>query len=361
MNPSHPILLLYLTLPGILDWLGSWHFAQPYLLLLLLLIPIMSWLKGGRNRQPAFLYSSVQLVKGIIGITRSSAGSMLLKIRWLAIALLIIALAQPQRRLSETTIHSSGVDIVVALDMSGSMNAEDEGFELNGEQSTRFLIARDVLKKFINKRPFDRIGLVIFGAQAYVVVPPTLDHDFLTSNLERMEIGMPGFDESRTAIGSAIATSLNRLRDLKSKSKIVVLMTDGGNNSGSVPPLTASEAAQALGIKIYTIGVGTRGQSKIWTGQYDFSGRKIKQTIQADLDEETLGKIAEMTHAKYYSADSTDTLKKIYADIDRLERTDVEVKKYSQYDEKYHIPLIAGMFLVLLEVILNNTIWRRLP
>ncbi len=245
--------------------------AHPYALLLLLLLPVLMWLKGRHGRQPAFLYSSVQLVKGIVGITRSRAGGMLLKLRWLALALLIVALAQPRLTLSETQIKASGVDIVVALDMSGSMNAEDDGFVLNGEQTTRFLLARDVLKKFVAKRPNDRLGLVIFAAHAYVVVPPTLDHDFLLENLDRMAVDMEGFDNRSTAIGSALATAVNRLRDLQSKSKIVILMTDGENNAGKIPPLTAAEAAQALGVKVYTIGVGTRGQAHMtYSEQFGF-------------------------------------------------------------------------------------------
>ena len=279
------------------------YFAHPLMLLLLLALPVLAWFKGRRSRQPpAFLYSSVQLVKGIIGITRSNAGSILLKLRWLALALFIIALAQPRFVLSQTRVSASGVDIVVALDLSGSMDAEDEGFELNGQQASR-----------------------------------------------------------STAIGSALSTSLNRLRDLKAKSKIVILMTDGVNNSGKIPPLTAAEAAKALGIKVYTIGVGTRGTARIWTHQYDFSGRKIYQQIPVDVDEDTLTKIADMTGAKYYRADSSETLKKIYADIDRLEKTDEEVKKYTQYNELFPWAISTGMFFLLLEAILNHTVWRRLP
>lgn len=337
-------------------------FAHPYLLLLLLLLPVLAWLKSKRGRQPAFLYSSVQLVKGIIGITRSNAGGILLKMRWLAMAFFIVALAQPRFSQSETKINASGVDIVVALDMSGSMAAEDDGFVLNGEQATRFIIARDVLKKFITKRPSDRLGLVIFATHAYVVVPPTLDHDFLSANLERMDMdSMQGFDNRSTAIGSALSTSMNRLRDLKSKSKIIILMTDGQNNAGKIPPLTAAEAAQALGIKVYTIGVGTRGEARIFTGQRDFGGHKVYQKIAVDVDEETLGTIAKMTGGKYYRADSTETLNKIYTDIDRLEKTDAEVKKYTQYAELFPWAILPGLFLVLLEVILSNTIWRKLP
>ncbi len=331
------------------------------MLLLLLFLPVLAWFKGKHGRQPAFLYSSVQLVKGIIGITRSSAGSMLLKLRWLALACFIVAMAQPRLMLSETKVSASGVDIVVALDLSGSMDAEDEGFELNGQQASRFAIAKDVLKKFITKRPNDRLGLVIFATHAFVVVPPTLDHDFLAANLERLDMNMEGFDDRSTAIGSALSTSLNRLRDLKSKSKIVILMTDGENNSGKVPPLTAAEAAQALGIKVYTIGVGTRGEARIFTGRTDPWGRKEYQKIPVDVDEDTLTKIANMTNAKYYRADSSDTLRKIYADIDRLEKTDVEVKKYTNYTEFFQWVVVSGLFVLLLEVILSNTIWRKLP
>ena len=325
------------------------------------MLPVLAWLKGRRGRQPAFLYSSVQLVKGIIGITRSSAGSILLKLRWLALALFIVALAQPRLVLSETKVSASGVDIVVALDLSGSMDAEDDGFVLNGQQASRFAIAKDVLKKFIDQPPNDRLGLVIFATHAFVAVPPTLDHDFLSANLERLDVDMEGFDNHATAIGSALSTSLNRLRDLKSKSKIVILMTDGENNAGKVPPLTAAEAAQALGVKVYTIGVGTRGQARIWTRQYDFAGRKVYQQIPVDVDEETLNKIANMTGGKYYRADSSETLKKIYADIDRLEKTDAEVKKYTQYNELFPWAIVPGMFFLLLEAILSHTIWRKLP
>jgi Ca-activated chloride channel family protein len=337
------------------------NFEHPWILLLLLILPLLAWLKGKRGRQPAFLYSSVQLVKSIIGINRSYAGSILLKLRWLALAFFIIALAMPRSILDEARVKASGIDIVVALDMSGSMMAEDQGFILNGQQTTRFGLAKDELQKFISKRPNDRLGLVIFATQAYVVVPPTLDHDFLLENLDRLDIGMDGFDDHATAIGSAISTSLNRLRDLKSKSKIIILMTDGENNSGSVPPLTAAEAARALGVKIYTIGVGTRGTARIFTGQYSFSGQKIYQPIPVDVDEETLRKISDITGAKYYRADNTENLEKIYADINRLEKTDVEVKKYTRYTQLFPWPILAGLVLLLLEVILSHTVWRKLP
>jgi len=338
-------------------------FAHPWLLLLLLLLPVLAWLKGRSGRQPAFLYSSVQLVKGIIGITKSRAGRILMSLRWLALALFIIALAQPRFVLSETQVRASGIDIVVALDMSGSMAAEDDGFILNGQQASRYAIAKDVLQRFIDKRPNDRLGLVVFAAQAFVVVPPTLDHDFLSANLDRMDmesLAAQGFDNRATAIGSALSSSLNRLRDLKSKSKIVILMTDGQNNAGKVPPLTAAEAAQALKIKVYTIGVGTRGMAPF--PQMDpFTGLKVMVAMQVDIDEDTLKAIASKTGGKYYRADSTDTLRRIYDEIDQLEKTEVEVKKYVRVQELFHWLVLPGSLALLVELLLGNTIWRKLP
>src|SRR5258706_5513973 len=226
--------------------------AHPYMLLLLLLLPLMAWLKGKRGKPPAFVYSSVQLVRGILNVTQTRSGGFLSALRWLTLALFIVALAQPRLTKSETKINASGVDIVVALDMSGSMISED--FEVHGKRINRFNMAREVLKQFIEKRPNDRIGLVVFGSEAYISTPLTLDHDFLIQNLERLKIG--DIDQNRTAVGSALSSAVNRLREVKSKSKLVVLMTDGQNNSGKIQPLTAAEAAQTLCVKVYTIVVG---------------------------------------------------------------------------------------------------------
>src|SRR5206468_4026504 len=300
-------------------------FAHPWYLLLFLLLPILAWLKGKRGQESAFLYSSVQLVRPVANISQWSPGRVLLALRWLVLAVLIIALARPQLTRSETSVRASGVDIVMAIDLSGSMAAEDEGFKLRGQQANRVTIAKDVLQKFIEKRPNDRIGLVAFASRAYVAAPLTLDHDFLLQNLERLNLGSI---EDGTAIGSALSAAVNRLRELKSKSNIVILMTDGQNNAGKIQPLTAAEAAQTLGVKVYAIGVGTRGQARI--PGTDIFGRKIYHTIQADIDEETLQAIAKKTNGKYYRADNTQTLNKIYDEIDKLETTEVETKKYVQ-------------------------------
>ena len=244
----------------------------------------------------------------------------------------------------------------VAVDLSGSMASED--FELNHQRVDRLTIAKDVLQKFIEKRAADRIGLIAFAGRAYIASPLTLDHDFLLQNLERLHLGMI---EDRTAIGSALTSALNRLRDQKSKSKIVILMTDGQNNAGKVPPLTAADVAQTLQVKVYTIGVGKRGTAPFPVGVDPFSGKKIYRELPVDIDEETLGKIAERTGGKYFRADNSENLKKIYAEIDRLEKTDFEMKKYREYNELFGWVILAGLVVLLLEIILSQTVWRKLP
>jgi Ca-activated chloride channel family protein len=322
---------------------------------LLLLLPLLAWLKGKVGFQPAFLYSSVQLVRGITGITRSRAGAILAQMRWLALALFFIALARPQVGEGETKVTASGVDIVVAIDLSGSMSSED--FELQGQRVNRLAIAKDVLQKFVDRRPNDRIGLVAFARDAYIAAPLTLDHDFLLQNLERLEIATP--DRDGTAIGSALTAALNRLRELKSKSKMVILMTDGQNNAGNVPPLTAAEAAETLAVKVYTIGVGTRGMAPI--PFIDPFGRKRYDLQPVDIDEATLQQISRRTGGKYYRADKSETLRSIYDEIDRLEKTEAIVKKYQRYREMFPFVALPGLVLLLLEIILHHTVWRKLP
>jgi len=332
----------------------SLTFAHPWFLLLLLLLPVAAWWRARQGKPAALLYSSVQLVNSVANINRSGATRVLAALRWLALALFIVGLARPQLVESETAVKASGIDIVVAIDLSGSMEAED--FELNRKRVNRLVIAKDVLKKFVERRPGDRIGLVAFAGKAYVAAPLTLDHDFLQMNIERLELHTI---EDGTAIGSGLSASVNRLRDLKSKSKIVILMTDGVNNAGKVPPLTAAEAAQALGIKVYTIGVGTRGTAPMPTR--DVFGRKAYAQVEVDIDEKTLTAVAEKTGAEYYRADNTDTLRKIYDRIDKLEKTEVETKRYVHIKELFHWLVAPGLLLLTIEVLLGNTVWRKLP
>src|SRR6266850_6308187 len=331
-------------------------FAHPYWLLLLLILPVLAWLRGQRGKPAALLYSSAQLVRNFSGSHKSRAGRILMALRWLSVAFLSLALARPQLTQSETKVTASGVDIAVVIDLSGSMASEDPGFKIKGQQVNRLQIAKDVLKRFIDRRPNDRIGVVAFAGRAYIAGPLTLDHDFLVQNIDRLNLGSI---EDGTAIGSGLTTAINRLRDLKSKSKIVILMTDGQNNAGKVPPLTAAEAAQTLKVKVYTIGVGTRGMAPI--PYIDAFGRKRSKQQPVDIDEDTLTQIAKRTGGKYYRADKTETLRSVYDEIDQLEKTEVEVKKFQRYREVFAWAGLPGLTLLLLEIILNNTVWRKLP
>lgn len=330
-------------------------FAHPWFLLLLLVLPAVAWWRAREGKPAAFLYSSARLVSGVANIGASGAGRVLAAMRWLVLGLFIIGLARPQFVQSETSVKASGIDIVVAIDLSGSMESED--FQLKGERVNRLLIAKDVLSQFITRRPGDRIGLVAFAGKAYIAAPLTLDHSFLQLNIDRLELHQI---EEGTAIGAGLSAAVNRLRDLKSKSKIVILMTDGQNNAGKIPPLTAAEAAQALGVKVYTIGVGTRGTAPMPRG-VDFFGNKVYAQVPVDIDEKTLTEIAKKTGGEYFRADSTDTLRKIYDRIDKLEKSEVEVKKFLRVSELFHWVVSPALVVLLLELLLANTVWRKLP
>ena len=329
-------------------------FAHPWFLLLLLALPAVAWWRSRRGKDAAFLYSSVELARGVANIGRSGASRLLDALRWLAVALFVFGQARPQFVESETAVKASGVDIVVALDLSGSMESED--FRLAGKQVNRLAIAKDTLKKFIERRPNDRIGLVAFAGKAYIAAPMTLDHSFLQMNVERLQLHSI---EEGTAIGAGLAAAVNRLRELKSKSKIVILLTDGQNTVPKVPPLTAAEAAQSLGVKVYTIGVGTRGMAPF--PQVDPFGRKYYVQTKVDIDEATLQEIAKKTGGKYYRADRTETLNLIYDEIDKLEKTEVEVKRFLHIDELFAWTVLPGLGLLLLEVLLGHSVWRKLP
>jgi Ca-activated chloride channel family protein len=314
--------------------------------LLLLLLPLAAWLKGRRGQPPAFLYSSVKLVEGLTKARRSRAGAFLAAMRWLVLAVFIVALAQPRLANSHTEVKASGIDIVVALDLSGSMNTGD--YLVNGRQVSRYSIAKSVVKKFIGERPNDRIGLVVFAVQAFIASPMTLDHDFLIENLDRLEIGAIPWE--RTAIGDALSTAVNRLRELKSKSKIIILTTDGGNNSGNIEPLTAARAAAALGVKIYAIGLGNRDIVR----QMGLSDDYLP-------DEELLQQIAQLTGGRFYRANNTEQLQQIYGEIDKLEKTEAVVSKYTEFKELFPWLVMTGLALLLLELAMGQTFLRRLP
>lgn len=327
---------------------------SPWWLLALALIPLAGWLGRRLGREVALVYSSASLMKGITGLTRSRSGRFLSGLRWGALALLVLALARPQMGAGRAPLKASGVDIAVALDLSGSMLAED--FELGGSRVNRIEVAKDVLKTFVENRPADRFGLVVFAARSYIAAPPTLDHGFLLRNMRRLE----ALNEQGTAIGAALSTAVNRLRELPSKSRIVVLMTDGQNNAGDIPPLTAADAAAALGVKVYTIGIGTHGTAPTPVGVDGF-GRKVYRQVPVDIDEETLKQVAARTGGKYYRADSTKTMRSIYAEIDKMEKTEMEARRFAAWEEWMVLMAWPAVGLLVLEMALSHTVWRKLP
>lgn len=274
--------------------------------------------------------------------------------RWLILVCCLVAMARPRLSEGRTSVKASGIDMVIALDLSMSMAAMD--FELKGERVNRLDIAKNVLDGFIEKRKNDRMGLVAFSGRAYIAAPLTLDHDFFRMNLDRLELGIA---EDGTAIGAALTAALNRLREVESKSRIVILMTDGQNNAGKVSPLMAAEAAQALEVKVYTIGVGTKGTAPY--PQKDPFGRTVFVQTKVDIDEETLQAVAEKTGGQYYRADNTQSLEQIYNEIDQLEKTEVEMQQYTRHEELASWFMLPALVLLLLEMILQHTLWRKLP
>ena len=332
----------------------NFNFGHPYYLLLLCLIPLLSKWRKNRLKESAFLYSSVALLRGVANLKKSRSRSLLALCRCLVLILCILAMARPRFSEGKTSIKASGIDMVIALDLSTSMAAMD--FLQDGERVNRLQIAKSVLDSFIDQRSNDRLGLVAFAGRAYIAAPLTLDHDFFRMNLKRLDLGIA---EDGTAIGSALTAALNRLRGVESKSRIVILMTDGQNNAGKIPPLTAAEAADALEVKVYTIGVGTKGMAPF--PQKDPFGRTVFVQAKVDIDEQTLKEIAQKTGGKYYRADNTEAFKEIYAEIDRLEKTEVEMKQYTRHEELAAWFLIPALSLLLLELILQHTVWRKLP
>lgn len=328
-------------------------FKDPVVLFIILLIPVLIFL-ARRRVDSTIVFSSEELVKGLKPTLRQRLNKMPIFIRAAAIILFLLALARPQSVLEGSKTVSEGVDIVVTLDTSTSMLAED--FRIGSSRINRFDVVKEVVKDFIKKRKDDRIAMVAFAARAYTVCPLTTDYTWLNENLDRVRVGMI---EDATAIGSALATSINRLRTSKTKSRIVILLTDGVNNAGTISPLVAAEAARALKIKVYTIGVGSKGL--VPYPFKDVYGRTVYQNIPIEIDENVLKKIAEITGGKYYLASSTESLRKIYDDINRLERSAIEHFGYREYSELFYIFLIPGILLLGFEILLANTIFLKIP
>ena len=334
--------------------LSGFVFAHPWVLFLLLVIPLLAWLKGKFGGTAGVTFSNTSMLAKIGNRRRSRAGAFLAALTYLALALFIVALARPQFGRVTTRVQATGVDIMLVLDVSRSMLAED--FTIGNRRANRIDAVKLVTEQFIRERPNDRIGLVAFAGRPYLVSPLTLDHDWLIRNLERLRIGLV---EDGTAIGSAIASAANRLKDKEAKTKLIVLLTDGDNNAGKVQPLTAAEAAKALGIRIYTIGAGTEGEAPFpLTNQF---GRTVYRNVLVKFDEKTLQEIATMTSGQYFRATDTNSLRTIFGEIDKLEKSKVEVEKTAQYRDLFMWFLIPGLACLALEILLSQTIWRRLP
>jgi Ca-activated chloride channel family protein len=327
-----------------------YQFANPYLLLLLILLLPLGYAAFKKRRRATIRFSDVNLVRGLRKSARVRQRHLLPLLRLLALALLIVALARPQAGKVKTEISAEGIDIMLALDISGSMKAEDF------KPRNRLHVAKNVIKEFVEGRLNDRLGLVVFSKQSFTQCPLTLDYGVLMTFLDQVDFGMI---EDGTAIGMALANSVNRLRDSKAKSRIIVLLTDGINNAGEIDPLTAAEIARTMGIKIYTIGAGKPGKAPYPVDDPIFGRRYVY--LEQELDEATLTQVAEATGGRYFRARSEQMLAKIYKDISELEKTKIKVKEYLQYREFFPYLLLLAAALLLLELLLRETWLRQLP
>jgi len=329
--------------------------ASPAMLVwLLLVIVTVAWGRRRRRGTPAIRFPSLAVLRAASPGDAARRRLVLQGLRLGALALLALALARPQLGSVETRVHREGVDIVLAVDVSGSMLAED--FTLEGRRANRLDAVKAVVRDFVRGRPDDRIGLVLFAARPYTQAPLTLDHGWLLQHLERARVGMI---EDGTAVGSALATATNRLRASTAPSRFVVLLTDGVSNAGTITPQTAAEAAAALGIKVYTVGAGSEGMAPYPVK--DFFGNTVYRPVPVEIDEKTLRAVAERTGGRYFRATDTTALRAIYAEIDRAEKAPVETPQLEEWREAYPWLVWPALLLLLSEVVLARTALRVLP
>ena len=327
------------------------RFVDPYYLLLLLLLPPLVWWYATRAERTlgAVRYP---VVDRLVRADRRRTGRwrhMPFGLRILALALLLIAFARPQTGVTAENVATDGIDIVLVLDLSSSMLAEDL-------EPNRIGAAREAAASFVRRRPNDRIGLVVFAGEAFTQAPLTLDHRVVTTLIEELEVGVV---EDGTAIGMGLATAVKRLDDSSAESKVIVLLTDGQNNRGSINPPTAAQMAQALGVRIYAVGAGTRGAAPMPVDDPLFGRRTVQ--VQVDIDDAALEGIASLTGGRYFRATDRESLERVYEEIDALETTEIEMTSFTRYGELFHLPLGAGLGLLLLEAALGRTVLRRLP
>jgi len=328
------------------------RFASPWLLLCLVAVAALigqHWWSQ-RRRKGSLRFSDLGLVKGIRPSWASRLRHLTFILRVAALALLVGAFARPQSGSSHEEILTRGIDIVIALDNSTSMAAEDF------KPDNRLAVAKQSVARFIKGRKNDRIGMVVFAGRGYTRCPLTLDYNILEALLGDVELAR---QDEGTAIGMGLVTAINRLRDSDAKSRVVVLLTDGRNNRGEIDPTTAASLAQSLGIKVYTIGVGTEGEAP-YPIQDPFFGKRYAY-LRADIDEETLSAIAKQTGGLYFRATDSDSLRSIFEQIDGMEKTEVKVRHYVRYAELFPWLLGPGLVALLVEILLSGTRLRRVP
>jgi Ca-activated chloride channel family protein len=328
------------------------QFANPYFLLLLAVIPVLVFieLKKGGLRRGSFLYSSTRLFEGlpVTGKMRLAWVPYILKV--LSLILIVFALARPQGGRGEEEVFSEGIDIMLVLDISGSMKSEDF------TPKNRLHVAKEVMARFIDNRKTDRLGLVVFASGGITQCPLTVDHMALKKLLSTAQIGMI---EDGTAIGVAVATGVNRLKDSQGKSRVMVLLTDGVNNRGEIDPITAAELARTFGIKVYTIGVGKQGTAPYPVGEGPFGKRYVQ--VRVEIDEDVLREIASTTGGRYYRATNPEALMRIYEEIDSMEKTIVKTRSRMIYTERYLSFVVPAVLLLSLGTVVTGSVFRRLP
>jgi len=329
------------------------RFEDPWVLVLLVLIPCMVFYSRKRSGSAHINFSSLNILARLPQSATLKLQRVVPLLRCMAVVLIILALARPQSGIKSVEVTSTGVDIMLCLDSSGSMRALD--FITDGKRDTRMAAVKSVVGEFVRGREHDRIGMVVFGEEAFTQCPLTLDYGVLLSLLDTLEIGMAG---DATAIGTALGICVKRFKDIDSASRVVILLTDGVNTAGAITPLAAARLAKTFDIKVYTIGVGSEGKAPF---EVDSLFGKEYVYVEADLDEDTLRDIARLTGGQYFRATDTEALREIYQQIDAMEKTEVQVKEYTEYNELFLWFLLPALFLLLLEIVLANTRFMKIP
>lgn len=331
--------------------IGNYNFIHPQFLLLLGLIPIIAFWYYSRYKDyyPTLRMSSLEGLTNTVSY-KTILQLMLPFLRALAFILLVIAMARPQEMLKEEDIKAEGIDIMLVMDLSSSMLARDF-------TPDRLEVSKTVASQFVDKRPYDRIGLAVFSGEAFTQCPLTTDHRVVKEFLSNLRCGIL---EDGTAIGMGLATGVNRLKDTESVSKVVILLTDGVNNSGYIKPMTAAQIAMQYNIKVYTIGIGSVGEA-VTPVSVSGDGRYVFGLARVEIDEELLQEIAEMTGGAYFRATSKEGLEEIYSKIDELEKTEIEVTTVRRYTEEFHRFAFVGLLLLILEMVLKYAVVRALP